>query len=416
MKVLVIGSGGREHAIAAVFKRSPKVTELVVAPGNAGIAKEFSTIPLYTLQQQLDYCESKRPDLVFIGPEQPLEQGLADRLEEMGIPCVGPSQAAARIETSKIFAKDLMRRYGIPTAAFFHTFDPQEALEYLETTCPYPAVIKADGLAAGKGVIIVNDLMEALEALSVLMGDSTANSHKGVVIEEFLLGWEVSLFAISDSVDFVTTLFSQDHKQLLDNDLGPNTGGMGAYAPVPEAEAWRSEIESTIIAPVLAAMRAEGCPFKGILYCGLMITTDGPKVIEFNCRFGDPEAQALLPLLRSDFTDLCQALVNGHICGLGLEWSADTCLAVVMASGGYPGSFTKGHPIHIDKEISSTVFYAGVAEENGQMVTNGGRVLCVSAIGADKQSARAKAYADIANIRFTNSCFRTDVAMRNNIL
>jgi len=443
MKVLIIGSGGREHAIAAAFKRSSYNPEVIVAPGNAGIAKEFDTLPLLDPDQVVDHCRTQHPDLVFIGPEQPLEQGLADRLREIGIPCVGPSQAAARIETSKIFAKQLMQKYVIPTASFFHSYSIEEALAYLENGCPFPAVIKADGLAAGKGVIIAHDIDEARAALSTLgLGNSRSpNSvssgatktesingvgdlqvpksqshpnHKGVVIEEYLRGWEVSLFAITDSQNYVSTLFSQDHKQLLDGDLGPNTGGMGAYAPVPEAEPYRHEIETRIIGPTLAALRAEGSAFEGILYCGLMITAEGPKVIEFNCRLGDPETQALLPLLNTDLVDICQAINHRQVKDLKLSWSDGYCVAVVMASGGYPGSFTKGFEIRMPDQPHGVVYYSGVSEVQGKLVNSGGRVLCVSATAEDKAFARNLAYEDIKMINFQNAHFRTDIGLRKN--
>ena len=416
MKVLVIGSGGREHAVAEAFARSDAVSKVKVAPGNAGIARSFETLPLNNMEQQLQWCESNRPDLVFIGPEQPLEQGMADRLNQMGIPCVGPSRAAARIESSKIFAKRLMQKYNVPTAAFFHSYSLDEAMDYVADSCPYPAVIKADYLAAGKGVIIVQNQAEAEDALLQLLANSSESSPKGVVIEEFLQGWEVSLFAVTDAVDYVTTLFSQDHKQLLDGDRGPNTGGMGAFAPVWEAEPWRSQIHQEIVEPILKAMREEGCPFAGFLYCGLMITSAGAKVVEFNCRLGDPEAQALLPLLDTDFYELCIAITQDRVCSLNLQWKDETCVAVILASDGYPGSYEKGMPITISSPHYNRVYYAGVAQEDGTLITNGGRVLCVSALGKDREAARHAAYNDINKINFANKRFRRDIAQRNNKL
>jgi phosphoribosylamine---glycine ligase len=416
LKVLIIGSGGREHALASAFTASPKVSSITVAPGNAGIAKEFTTLPLMGNISILNYCLANQPDMVFIGPEQPLADGLGDLLRHHDVPCVGPSQAAARIETSKIFAKKLMQRYGIPSASFFHTHDRKQALMYIDKNTVYPLVLKADGLSAGKGVIIAMDADEARQALSVLMPEDSIGQDKGIVIEEYMEGWEVSLFAVTDSVSYCTTLFSQDHKQLLDGDKGPNTGGMGAFAPVDAAEPWRSEIEEKIIGPVLQAMRNEDCPFSGILYCGLMITQQGPKVVEFNCRFGDPEAQALLPLLKTDMFDLCSAINDKRVGTLKLDWSNDSTVAVVLASKGYPGSYEWGQIIHLPASTESKIFFSGVSETGDALLTAGGRVLCVCGKGKDIATAREQAYADIAHIEFTGKTFRNDIALRNNTL
>lgn len=416
MKVLIIGSGGREHALASAFAASPKVSSITVAPGNAGIARDFDTIDLTDNLRIVNYCMANQPDMVFIGPEQPLADGLSDLLRHHDIPCVGPSQAAARIETSKIFAKQLMQKYGIPSAAFFHSHSRRAAEEYLQGYDRYPVVLKADGLAAGKGVIIAQDAEEAMRALSVLMPEEAIGRDRGIVIEEFMEGWEVSLFAVTDSVSFCTTLFSQDHKQLLDNDMGPNTGGMGAFAPVPAAEPWRQEIETRIIAPVLKAMRAEGCPFSGILYCGLMITSDGPKVVEFNCRFGDPEAQAVLPLLKTDMLDVCFAITEGKVSSLLLEWSEEHTVAVVLASKGYPGSYESGHAVRMPENTASKVFFSGVKAGADALLTSGGRVLCVCGRGDDIASAREMTYGDVSRIEFNGKIFRNDIGLRNNTL
>jgi len=408
--VLVIGSGAREHAIAKAFGASRHELCIAVAPGNAGIAQEFATHELRSVAEIVGYCEENRPEMVFIGPENFLAEGLADELNGLGIPCIGPSQKAARIESSKIFAKELMQKYGIPTASFFFTYDENQAIEYIEKQGTYPLVIKADGLAGGKGVHIVQDKLQGIQAVKLLMSQTS----KGVVIEQYLQGWEVSLFAFSDGEDFCSTVFSQDHKQLYDGDQGPNTGGMGAYAPVPEADFWRQDVEEQIIDPVLKAMREEGCPFVGVLYCGLMITSDGPKVVEFNCRLGDPEAQAVLPLLETDFYDLCQAIVNKQVGQLKLSWKPETCVAVVMASRGYPGSFQKGYPIYIDPSLEADICFAGVASKDGELVTSGGRVLSVLSLAESKEQARDKVYKELTKIHFQDRYFRKDIGLRDN--
>lgn len=409
MRVMIVGSGGREHAVADAFARSERVTGIVVIPGNAGIAREYEVIQLSNMRDQIDYALQHRPELVFIGPENPLANGMADILREHGIAVIGPSKLAARIETSKIFAKNLMHEYGIPTAESFHASDADKAVACLER-CPFPLVIKADGLAAGKGVKIVANMAEAKEALHELM----AISDTGVVIEEYMKGWEASLFAFTDGTNFVTTIFSQDHKQLCDGDQGANTGGMGAYAPVPEAEIWRDAIEKKIVAPTLKALADVGSPFSGILYCGLMITRQGPKVVEFNCRLGDPEAQAVLPLLDTDFIDICEGIIHQRTDRINLRWKDESCVAVVMASSGYPGAFEKGFPIQIDDGIQSKIFFSGAVQDNDALITNSGRVLSISARAKDKAAARAAAYQDVAKIHFENQYYRKDIAMREN--
>lgn len=414
MKVLIIGNGGREHALAVAFARSPKVSSVCVAPGNAGIALEFPILALHTNDEVLSYCQKEKPDLVFIGPEAPLADGLSDKLLDAGIHCIGPTRAAARIETSKIFARELMRKYNIPGAEFHVVFDAFEADRILREA-RFPIVVKADGLAAGKGVVIAHDLSAARTAVSELLSGQE-DGVKGVLLEEYLQGWEVSLFAFTDSENFQTTIFSQDHKQLLDGDEGPNTGGMGAFAPVMEANAWKEEIERSIIGPTLKAMREEACPFSGVLYCGLMITRDGPRVVEFNCRFGDPETQAILPLLKSDLVDICAAIRDKKVNELKLSWSNEGCVAVVLASDGYPGTCKKGIPIEILPGIKSKIFYSGVAEDKSGLMTKGGRVLCVSCSMADLASARDQAYRDVKLIRYDGKIYRRDISRRKNVL
>lgn len=415
MKVLIIGSGGREHALAKAFAKSTQVSELKVAPGNPGIALSHDCIPLKSNPEILAWCLKNQPDIVFVGPEQPLAEGLADILRDQGIACIGPSQAAARIETSKIFAKELMQKHGIPTAVYFQTTDHSSARDYLMANDHYPIVLKADGLAAGKGVIIANDMDEALDALDALLPVNIDKNQSGVVIEEYLLGWEVSLFAFTDGYDFQCTLFSQDHKQLLDHDMGPNTGGMGAFCPVPEAEAYRDEIEKRIVKPVLSALREEDCPFQGVLYCGLMITAQGPRVIEFNCRFGDPETQALLPLLRTDLVDVCRAILDNGLKSLSLEWSDQSTVCVVLASRGYPGTYQSGYPVNITRQ-DIPVCFSGVDLLDGMIITKGGRVLSAIGTGNTLSEARAAAYTAADTIEFEGKILRRDIGLRANKL
>lgn len=414
MKILIIGSGGREHALAAAFARDNDPAGIAVAPGNAGMAREFDCPPLKGTAQILSWCLENQPDLVVVGPEQPLSEGLSDLLEAHSIPCVGPSKAAARIETSKIFAKNLMAKHAIPTAEYHCFKDPDTARAHIRKLGQYPVVVKADILAAGKGVTIAGSEEEALEAIGNM--ERSYGAQCGYVVEEYLEGWEVSLFAATDGVDFVSTLFSQDHKQLGEGDTGPNTGGMGAFCPVREAGPWRGEIEKKIIAPTLKALRDEGSLYRGFLYCGLMITASGPRVLEYNCRLGDPETQALLPLLKTPLAEVCFAILEGRVDELKLDWLDKSCVCVVLASGGYPGSYEKGFPIMIGKDIKSRIYFSGVGLEAGSLVTAGGRVLSVAAVAGSLEEARSQAYQDIKKIEFTGKYFRGDISQRTNTL
>ncbi len=417
LHILVIGGGGREHAIADAFTRSPKVDRVTVAPGNDGIALQHDTITLSTDQDVLQFCLKQKVDMVFIGPEQPIEQGLSDFLRKEGIGCIGASKAAGRIETSKGFAKDLMSKYQIPTASYVIACEYEQALNALGLFS-YPLVIKADGLAAGKGVFVVQSSEVAQEVLSKLFFDNFLGiSGQRVVIEEYMEGWEVSLFIVTDGANFTSTVFSQDHKQLLDGDNGPNTGGMGAYAPVHEAEAYRDEINDNIVIPILKAMRAEGCHFEGILYCGLMITDQGAKVVEFNCRLGDPETQAVFPLLKTDLVDVCQAILTGRVDKLRLEWDQGCCICVVLASQGYPNQHVTGLRIFIDEPLESKIYYAGVRKIDESLATNGGRVLNLVAQGPDLETARYTVYNEIeSKVKFDGMTFRRDIGNRCNTL
>lgn len=416
MKILIIGSGAREHAIATAFHRSKYNPLVIVSPGNAGIAKEFEVVELNTFEDVEDYCIIEGIDFVFIGHEKPLADGMADFLRKSGIRVVGPSKNAARIESSKAFAKKLMKQYDIPTADFeiYNTLD--SALQSLNEW-NFPIVIKADGLAAGKGVFIAHAKEDAERVIQDLMQLKTLDEAGSVVvIEDYLLGWEVSLFAFTDGLNYKTTLFSQDHKQLFDNDLGPNTGGMGAYAPVPEAEIYRTEIETNIIRKVLNALIVEQSAFSGVLYIGLMITNEGPKVVEFNARFGDPEAQTLLPLLENDFVDVCNAIMDGKISDFDLHWSTKTTVCVYAVTKEYPSISESHNSIEYRDHILSVIYYGAVADMDRSLVTNGGRVFSITSIGNSITETRIKAYHDLQNVHFNGMHFRTDIGLRTNKL
>ena len=337
---------------------------------------------------------------------------MSDALWAAEINCIAPSQAAGRIETSKAFAKDLMHQYQIPTAAFKKVSSISDARAAINDF-GFPVVLKADGLAAGKGVFIVESPQEAESALAVLFSKAEGTE---IIIEEYLQGWEVSLFAICDGLNYQTTIFSQDHKQLYDHDLGPNTGGMGAIAPVPEADSYLEQIKTNIISPILAAMKAANCPFAGILYCGLMITPQGPKVLEFNCRWGDPEAQAVLALLRTDMIEICDAIQAGKVDRLKLQWQDKHAVAVVLASKGYPDSPVTGFPISIKDDAQINICFAGVTIQAGQLVTSGGRVMTLTALAQDQLAARTQAYEAINNVHFEGMHYRTDIGLRANSL
>lgn len=414
MKILIIGGGGREHAIAAAFAAENAGHEIVLSPGNAGIALEYPCVILEGQAKIVEWCLREKPSLVFIGPEQPLAEGLADLLNEHKIPCIGPSQAAARIETSKIFAKELMAKANVPTASWTAFDDPGLALKHIIAKGNYPLVIKADALAAGKGVFIVRSESEAQAAFQEL--SALCGTGSSVVVEEFLEGWEVSLFAFTDGEDFQTTLFVQDYKQIGDRDTGPNTGGMGAVCPILEAEPYRRQIEAEIISPILKAMRDAGCPYRGILYCGLMITARGPCILEFNCRLGDPETQALLPLLQTPLSEVCAAILQNRVRKLRLEWKDQYSVCVVLASAGYPGSFQKGFPIRLSKGLASRIYFSGVKSQSGSLITSGGRVLSLVALDESMETARRNVYRDVGETDFTGKCYRSDVSLRLNAL
>ena len=418
LRILVVGGGGREHTLVWKLAQSDRVARLFCAPGNAGISRFARCVPLQVddIAGIVGFSRKERIDLVVVGPELPLTLGLADALEEAGIKAFGPSKKAAEIEGSKAFAKDLMRRYGIPTARY-GVFTELGAARAFAREMTSPWVIKADGLAGGKGVLICETLAEADQAIAeVLSGQAVGKAGEKIVIEEFLVGEELSILAFSDGVTAIPMVPAQDHKRIFDGDQGPNTGGMGAYSPVPAAApAVLKEIEEKVLHPVIQAMAKEGRPYRGVLYPGLMLTREGPKVLEFNCRFGDPETQVVLPRLQTDLAEILLATVEGRLHETKIEWRQESCITVVMASGGYPGPYTTGYPISglTGEPVENViVFHSGTAWKDEQIVTAGGRVLSVTALGRDIAQARENAYKAIAGISFNDRHYRKDIAYR----
>jgi len=419
MKLLVVGGGGREHALAWKLAQSPRVTELLAAPGNPGIARHGRCVPVKddAIDDLVAMAGRERVDLVVVGPELPLSLGLVDRCRAAGIPAFGPTAAAARLESSKAFAKDLMLRHGIPTARFA-TFDRAAAARAFCRELGAPLVVKADGLAAGKGAIVCGTLEEADRAVALCLEDRAFGaSGLTVVIEEFMEGEEASFFAVSDGVSVLPLAAAQDHKTVFDGDRGPNTGGMGAYSPAPVLdEAMSGRVMREIVHPVLAAMASEGAPYTGFLFVGLMIDAKGPRVVEFNCRFGDPECQAVLPRLDEDLVPVLEASAHGRGLPRALAWRPDASVCVVLASGGYPGSYRTGLPISgLDADGSlpdANVFHAATARRDGALVTGGGRVLGVQALGPDVREAIARAYAAAERVRFEGAHYRRDIGRK----
>ena len=420
MKVLVVGGGGREHALAWKLRQSAGVTEVLVAPGNAGTATEPG---LRNVNVAADDCagllalaQREAVDFTLVGPELPLVAGLVDDFTAAGMPCFGPSKAAAQLEGSKAFSKDFLQRHGIPTAAHATFTDVDAASDYVRNQGA-PIVIKADGLAAGKGVVVATDEAQALAAVNdMLSGNVFGEAGHKVVIEEFLQGEEASFICLCDGVNAIPFASSQDHKARDDGDKGPNTGGMGAYSPAPVVT---SDVHVTVmrevIEPTLAGMAKDGAPYVGFLYAGLMINGEGrPKVIEFNCRFGDPEAQPVMMRLRSDLLHACQAAVEGKLADVQLQFDPRVALGVVMAAGGYPGRYESDDVISgLDKELADTkVFHAGTRQQQSEIVTAGGRVLCVVGLGEDVALAQARAYERLDLIGWRNRYFRKDIGHR----
>ena len=421
MNILLLGSGGREHALAWKMASSPLADRLYCAPGNAGIAREAECVALDIADHPavIAFCRARSIDLVVVGPEAPLCAGIVDDLEAAGIKAFGPTRAAARLEGSKGFTKDLCRANDIPTAAYerFRAADP--AKTYLRARGA-PIVVKADGLAAGKGVVVAQSLAEAEAAIDMMFGgglDNMGEAGGEVVIEEFLAGEEASFFALCDGETAIALTTAQDHKRAFDGDQGPNTGGMGAYSPAPNIDdAMSARVMTEIITPTLRAMQAMGAPYKGVLYAGLMITADGPKLIEYNARFGDPETQVLMLRLMSDLVPALLASRDGQLKSFDLRWYPDPALTVVMAAKGYPGDYARGSVIEgLDdaaKVEGVEIFHAGTKADGPRILANGGRVLNVSAIGQTVREAQARAYEAISRIRWPQGFYRHDIGWR----
>ena len=415
MKIMVIGGGGREHAVIKKLKENKTVEEIFALPGNGGIAEDAVCVPIGAtdIDGIVKFACENKIDYAVVTPDDPLVLGAVDALNEVGVPCFGPEAKAAIIEGSKVFAKNLMKKYNIPTARY-EVFDtPQAAREYVKTTV-FPSVIKADGLALGKGVIIAENLDEALAAIDSMMTDKVFGaSGSRIVIEEFLTGPEVSVLSFTDGETIVPMVSSMDHKRAGEGDTGLNTGGMGTIAPNPfYTKEIADECMEKIFLPTVNAMKSEGRAFKGCLYFGLMLTPDGAKVIEYNCRFGDPETQVVLPLLESDLLTVMQAVTNGKLSKTEVKFSDKSCACVVMASGGYPKSYKKGYPITIPDDIADSVIIAGAKRENGGLVTDGGRVLNCVAVADTLKSALDRAYENASKIKFENSYMRRDIGQR----
>ena len=415
MKVAVLGSGGREHALVWKLSQSERIKELFCVPGNPGIAQlaKCVPLPLHDHQNLIHWANKEGISLTIVGPEDPLSNGIVDSFQAAGLKIYGPNQKAAQLESSKTFAKQIMQFYGVPTAKSASFTELGLALRYVEENGA-PIVIKADGLAAGKGVTVATSIREAEVALRAsLEKNRFGEAGSTVLIEEFLDGEEMTLLSFVSGPDYLTMVPSQDHKPVFDGDQGPNTGGMGAYSPVPHLEKWLPEIEKTIIEPMVKGLQQEDIDFQGILYTGLMITEDGPKVVEFNVRFGDPEAQVILPRLQNDLLEILEASTEGNLSSVKLTWKQDACVCVIAASGGYPGEYKTGFPISgLNAAVDEMVFHAGTKIVGTNLVTNGGRVLNVSSLGESLAQARSRAYERLQNIHFEDLHYRTDIASK----
>ncbi|MFC0334002.1 phosphoribosylamine--glycine ligase [Paenibacillus sepulcri] len=418
MRIMVIGGGGREHAIVWALNKSDKVKKIYCAPGNAGIAELAECVPIAVnrFADLIQFACDNEVDLVVVGPDDPLADGIVDAFEEQNIPIYGPRRNAAAIEGSKIFMKNLLKKYSIPTAKYETFTDHESALAYLRGQTA-PIVVKADGLAAGKGVTVAYTIAEAEQALhDMMVGKVFGESGGRVVIEEFLEGQEMSILAFVDGETVRAMVPAQDHKPVFDNDKGPNTGGMGTYTPLPHIDpALVEDAIENIIKPTARAMVSEGCPFRGVLFAGLIITKDGVKTIEFNARMGDPETQVVLPRLETDLVDIILASLNGRLDQIDITWSNEAVVCVIAASEGYPAAYPRGRVItglEAAKAQGALVFHAGTSEQDGEIVTNGGRVLGIVGRGKDIAEARARAYEAVSTIHFDGMHSRTDIGAK----
>ncbi len=419
MRILVVGGGGREHTLVWKLKQSPLVEKIYCAPGNAGIAEdaECVPIPVEDLQGLADFAEKQNIDLTIVGPEDPLARGIVDLFQKKGLKIFGPNKKAAQLEGSKVFAKDLMVKYNIPTAEYRTFTSPQEAEQYIKEVGT-PVVVKAEGLAAGKGVIVCEEEEEALLAVKKIMIDRVfGDAGNRLIVEECLRGEEASILAFTDGESILAMVSSQDHKPIFDGDRGPNTGGMGAYAPAPLVTPEISRfVEEKILIPAVQGLKVEGCSYSGVIYAGLMFTEKGPKVLEFNCRFGDPEAQVVIPLLESDLVPILQAVVEGRLSQVKAQWHEGYAVCVVMASGGYPGSYQKGMPIQgLEKQKGKdnlVVFHAGTNVQEGKIVTNGGRVLGVTGWSQSLPETLRIVYEAVESIEFQGVQYRKDIGQK----
>ena len=420
MKVLVIGSGGREHAVIRKLKENKEIDTIWCAPGNGGISADAVCVDIKAMDKEglVSFAKENSVDFCVVTPDDPLDAGMTDAMEEAGIPCFGPHANAAIIEASKAFSKELMKKYGIPTAAYEIFDNPDQAKEYIRKTGKYPVVVKADGLALGKGVLIATDENSAMDAVTEIMEDHAFGvSGNKVVVEEFMTGKEVSVLAFTDGKVVKPMISSMDHKRANDNDEGLNTGGMGTISPSPYYTPEIAETcMKTIFQPTVDALNAEGRTFRGCLYFGLMLTPEGPKVVEYNCRFGDPETQVVLPMLKSDLFTIMKACHDGTLADTDVEWADGACACVIEASGGYPQHYEKGYEISGLDENGQyegvTVYHAGTKKADGKYLTNGGRVLGITATGKDLSEALEKAYAAVEHITFKDMHYRTDIGRK----
>ncbi|MBM7557597.1 phosphoribosylamine--glycine ligase [Halanaerobacter jeridensis] len=416
MKILVIGSGGREHALTWKLKQSQKVEEVFVAPGNAGTEEIANNIAIddTDINKLIEFAQEEEIALTFVGPEAPLVEGIVDRFKAEGLSVFGPNQDAAQLEGSKVFSKNLMKKYDIPTAKYETFTQADAAIAYIKEEGA-PIVVKAEGLAAGKGVIVAETTAEAVEAVETIMvNEKFGEAGTRIVVEEFLTGEEATVLAFTDGETIVPLISSQDHKPAYDNDEGPNTGGMGAYAPAPIVDdEMLSQVKEEILEPTLDGLKQEGIEYKGLIYCGLMIEDGVPKVLEYNVRFGDPEAEAVLPLLETDLVEIAEAVNNNQLDKIDIQWSDKTSVCVIMASGGYPIDYETGEEItgieKAEADEDTIVFQAGTAKENDKIVTAGGRVLGVTAVGDGYEDTISKAYEGVERIEFADAHYRTDI-------